>query len=229
MFKYQTYTIGENPKNLVFFLHGYNGTIADHQYAIDWLKEKLKSSYLVIPQAPEQCDKNPDKLQWFGMMKYDLQDKRKDSGTSAEEIFAIYDKSQQEIASRAQEMNAFIAKVQAEHHIDDRHTYLCGFSQGAMLTLYTALTRKKPLAAAFVIAGLVAGKSLLEKQINSPTPITLLHGEDDMRVQYKTMPHTQHWLEQHNIPVTTKTFPQLVHRINEQEIDMVASIVNKNS
>ena len=229
MLNYISYKIGNNPQKLVFFLHGYNGNITDHQYAIDWLKSSLSSAYLVIPEAPEICDKNPQKLQWFGMLKYDPQCLRTKTKTPIKEIFEIYNKSSEEISKRSKEVNKLIDAVQNEYNIKDENIYIIGFSQGAMLTIYTALTRNKEIAAAFPIAGIIAGYSLLEKEQKSHPKLYLHHGNADMKVQYKTHKQTLRWLKKHGINSECCTYPDTVHRITEQEIQNISKIINKNT
>ena len=225
MIEYVSYQIGK-PLRLIVFLHGYNGTIADHQYAIDWLREKVTDAVIIVPQAPQTSDKNPQKKQWFGMLKYDAENKRALPETSVDEIFAIYNKAADEVKHCSDYLNEFIDEMQKKFNISDNHSYLVGFSQGAMLTIYTSLSRKNPLAAAFSLSGLIAGSVLLDKDIKSSTQLWLFHGEDDLKVQYKTLPYNIKWLENHHINPQVRTYPNLAHKICEAEIDEIAKVVN---
>lgn len=226
MLKYEIDILGENPHNLVIFLHGYNGTVADHQYAIDWFKKYLHNAFLIVPHAPEISDKNPLKFQWFGMLQHDADNRRALPETSAEEIFAIYDKAGEDIDSCAQMLNYFINEMQQEYDVDDAHTFLCGFSQGAMLTIYTALSRYATLGGAFVFSGLVAGIDMLTDKINSRPQMYLFHGKDDLKVQFKTLPFSADWLAEQKVPVCVKIYPGLAHKMNEEEIRTAAGLIN---
>ena len=224
MLKYVSYQIG-TPLKLVIFLHGYNGTIADHQYAIDWMCEKLQNSLLIIPQAPEISDKNPQKNQWFGMIQYDEENKRTQPQTSVKEITDIYNLAADDVKRQSGLINGFIDEMQKKYRFDDAHTYLIGFSQGAMLTISTALSRDKELAGAFSLSGLIAGEKLLRQDIKSLPPLYLFHGEDDMKVQYKTLPYSIKWLQSHDVFPQTYTYPNLTHKICEKEISKIAEII----
>ena len=226
MLTYKSYILGNNPQNLVIFLHGYNGNPADHQYAIDWLKQYLQQSILIVPEAPEICDKNPQKKQWFGMLKYDAANRRSQPETTVAEIMDIYNAAAPEIASRAQMLNEFISDLQQQFNIDNAHTYLIGFSQGAMLTVWTALTRPQKIAGGFVLSGLIAAEETLAGKIESRPPLYLFHGQDDMKVQYKTLDFSVQWLQQRQIPLKVQTYVDLAHRINEDEIKSIADIIN---
>ncbi|MBR6355808.1 MAG: dienelactone hydrolase family protein [Alphaproteobacteria bacterium] len=226
MFEYDSYIIGSTPNKLVIFLHGYNGTVATHQYALDWLKQYLQNAVFIVPHAPQISDKNPERRQWFGMLKYDSDNKRADPETSVDDIFAIYNQTATEADKCAVQINRFIDEMQQKFNIDNAHTFLCGFSQGAMLTLYTALTRRTELGSAFVLSGLVAGADLLQTKISARPPLYLFHGESDLRVQYKTLPTTLNWLKKNHISAKVQTYAGLEHRMNEEEIKQIASVIN---
>ena len=229
MFEYKQYISGDKPQNLLIFLHGYNGSIADHQYAIEWLQKYLQSVVLIVPEAPEICDKNPDKKQWFGMLKYDPENTRAKPETPTEKIFEIYNTAADEISANAERLNDFISAMQKQFGFVDSQTYLAGFSQGAMLTIYTALTRNAPLAGGFVLSGLVAGEKRLAQSIKSRPPLYLFHGQDDLKVQYKTLAATQKWLQNHQVAIQTQTYADLPHRMNEAEMQKVAQIINNRA
>ena len=226
MLKYETDILGATPRNLVIFLHGYNGTVADHQYALDWFKKYLRNAIFIVPHAPETSDKNPQKLQWFGMLKHDPDNIRALPQTTPEEIFAIYNKTGADIDLCAQLINFFINEMQEKYEVDDAHTFLCGFSQGAMLTVYAALSRYATLGGAFVFSGLVAGADMLAAKINSRPQMYLFHGKDDLKVQFKTLPFSADWLVQQKVPVGVKIYPGLAHKMNEEEIRTASEIIN---
>ena len=225
MLQYISHQIGQ-PRKLVVFLHGYNGSIADHQYAVDWLLNKVENAVVVTPQAPEICDKNPEKFQWFGMVKYDPDRRRSLAETSVADILAIYNAPRELIDDRAAEINLFIDTLQSKFNIGDAQTFLIGFSQGAMLTIYTALTRAHEIGGAFALSGLVAGTELLQHRIQSRPLLYMYHGKDDMKVQYKTLPSGLQWLKEHQINVTARTYDGLDHRMIEDELTDVAAHIN---
>lgn len=227
MLQYDLYNLGQNPKNLVIFLHGYNGTAETHQYAIDWFKQHLKNALLVVPHAPEVSDKNPQRLQWFGMLQYDAENRRALPETSTDEIFAVYNRAGADVDRCAAMINEFIDTLQQQYSFTDAHTFLCGFSQGAMLTIYTALSRQSVLGGAFAFSGLVAGADLLADKIAARPPLYLFHGVEDLKVQFKTLPHNVAWLKERHLPVEVRTYEGLDHRMLEEEIKFAADVINQ--
>lgn len=228
MLEYQIYTTSAAAQKLVFFLHGYNDSPNNHKQTMEWLQKKLLNAYIVMPQAPEICDKNPKQRQWFEMLRHDPENKRTNPETSVAQIFAIYQKAAKSIDACAKQINSFIDDIQNKYGIDDKHTYLIGFSQGAMLAIYTAISRKSAIGGAFSLSGLTAGRKFLAEQINSLPPIYLFHGRDDLKVQYKTLPSTVQWLKRRGLPVKTFTYPALTHHVIEPEIDKIADIINRS-
>lgn len=227
MFEFKQYEIGAQPQNLVVFLHGYNGDLNDHQYAVDWLRKYLDEAILITPQAPEICDKNPHKKQWFGVLKYDSGGLRTSPETSIADIFAVYEQATTEIEAQAEAINQFMTMQQKKYDIDEAHTFLVGFSQGAMLAVYAALIRAQKIGGVFMLSGLVAGRERLATHIQAQPPFYLFHGEQDMKVQYKTLAESASWLNAHGIYTQIKTYPHLTHHINEDEMITVAQIIRK--
>ncbi len=226
MFQHRINLPQEKIKNLVIFLHGYNDSISNHQTDFEVLCRLLPDSVIAMPQSPEICDKNPRQRQWFGMLKYDPQSLRTQPQTSVTQIFNIYQKAAASIDACAKNINAFIDKLQQKYHIDDSHTYLIGFSQGAMLTIYTSISRQHAIGGAFALSGLAAGRKLLAAKIAAQPKLYLFHGLDDLKVQYKTVKSTVQWLKRRNMQPKVFTYSGLTHRVTERELEKICSIIN---
>lgn len=227
MLEYESEIIGQKPQNLVIFLHGYNGTIDDHAYALEWLKQSLENSWLYIPSAPEISEKNPAKKQWFGMIKYDENNSRCQADTTTDEIIKIYNRTQNDVSARADEINDFIGEMQQRHNVAEENTYIIGFSQGAMLALFCALSDKKVKGGAFMLSGLVAGEKLLAQKIANRPHIYMFHGKNDNKVQYKTLAFSDEWLTKNGVNHSVFTYPDLAHKMCEAEIKQICEIINK--
>ena len=227
LFNNKYYKISESPKKLVIFVHGYNGTPEAIDYAVQGLIAKLDDAVVVVPRAPFKCEKDGDNLQWLSFYKVDPKVRFRNPDASVAEIFDIFDRLGADFAEVARQMNTFIDEQQQLWHIDNAHTYLMGFSQGAMISIYTALTRKEKLAGCIPVAGIIPGQSLLEKSIISKPRFLLLHGQDDATVQYKTLPTTIDWFKFHHLDFEVREFAGLAHRMNEAEIQTAAEFINR--
>lgn len=226
MLEYKLYKKGL-PRRLAVFLHGYNDSAANHEDFINFITAKTDDLLVAVPQAPEISEKNPQRRQWFGMLKYDPDEIRIKDGTSAEKIFSLYDKTAADLECCSAEVNAFADGIAAEYGLTSDKIYYAGFSQGAMLAVFAALRRKNPAAAVFSLSGLVAGEKFLAGHIVSRPPVYLFHGEDDKRVMYKTLPLSQKWLASHGVPVKVKTYAGLAHHLCEAEADEISAVIGK--
>ena len=219
------YKTGNNPDKLLIFIHGYNGSPEAIDYAIQSLRAKLHNTVIVVPRAPDACEKDVNNLQWLSFYQVDPKARFRAPDSSVDEIFAIFDALAPSFAEMALKMNAFVDEMQQKFGIDDKHTYIAGFSQGAMIALYTALTRKQTLGGCVMLSGIVAGRPLLEKNIVSTPKLLIMHGKDDATVQYKTLPNTLKWFDQHNLQYQCHTFANLAHRMNDEEMSQLTDFV----
>ena len=215
-----------NPKKLVVFVHGYNGSPEAIDYAVQGLVQKLCNAVVVVPRAPEPCEKNPENLQWLSFYQEDPLVRFRQETTPTEEIFDIFNRLGNSFLKVSRQMNLFIDEMQKQFGISDDQTYLMGFSQGAMITIQTALTRKGKLGGAIAVAGIVPSYQILATQIVSKPSFLLLHGQDDATVQYKTFSKTMDWFEANHIPFRTAVFEGLAHRMNEAEMALAAEFIN---
>ncbi len=114
-------------KNIVILCHGYGGDGKDISVLANYWKNFLPNTIFVCPNAPEVCKVNPSGFQWFDLM----------------------DQTDDEILSKSliaeKKLNSFIDEVLDVNNLDDKNLGLVGFSQGCMISLQTAVKRKKKL------------------------------------------------------------------------------------
>ena len=103
------------------------------------------------------------------------------------------------------------------HHIKISDVILCGFSQGGMVALSTSLTTKdKPLATICLSGLLVDNISPIGKM--QPN-ILVMHGEEDDVLPIDFYNKTKQQLDDHGIEYQAKSYPNLGHSINQDELD----------
>lgn len=225
-FKYKCYGNTVNPQKIVVFIHGYKSSIDD--LAADMgLLSSLLPEYLVVTPQSDKHHKNSEMLEWYDVSVYDTERKRRNPETPVEEIIEIYNCAGEQLSINARDMNEFIDEMRDLYGIEDNCIYISGFSQGAMMALYTALSRKKRVGGCFMLSGVVAGKDYLEKEINSKPEVYMLHGKSDVTVQYKTLKFSVGWLKNHGIDVNVQEYENLAHKIIGNELEYIAEIVRK--
>ena len=225
-FKYRSYGNTINPKKMVVFIHAYKSSMEDLVADMGLLSSLLPEYVIVTPQS-NKYHKNSNMLEWYDVSVYDTERKRRNSETPVDEVMEIYNRAGEQLLDRAREMNEFIDEMQSLYGLDDEHTYIAGFSQGAMMSLFTSLSRKGRVGGCFVLSGLVAGKDCLEKELKAKPVVYMLHGKDDITVQYKTLSFSVNWLKNHGIDVQVKEYENMAHKITGDELDFIAEIVRK--
>ena len=226
-FAYQSFLIGNKAQKLVIFLHGYNSYIEDLLPFIDVLKKQLNNTLIVAPLGGEISEKNPLKKQWYALNDIDPNKKRRDPNTSVNDIIKIYNKTGDRISFVSKNINRFISNIQKEYKIKNKDTFIMGFSQGAMLALYSGLSRQYKVGGVFVFAGIVSGKDMLEKEIRSKPYVYLFHGTSDVSVQYKTLRFTKKWLNSQGIEWEAIEYDGIEHRLIDDEMLDASKIVNR--
>ena len=70
-FLYESILIGKKPKKLVIFLHGYKSCIDDLRPYVEILKQQLDDTLVIIPSSGVECERNPQKKQWYALIEAD--------------------------------------------------------------------------------------------------------------------------------------------------------------
>ena len=114
---------------------------------------------------------------------------------------------------------------------------LFGFSQGAMMSLQTALLSKTQLGAVLSYSGALDKKNILLSKDNiiegkhklSNTPILLVHGESDEVVPHSSQLTTKNLLSEIGFKVEILSIPKLAHGIDEEGINAGIKFINKST
>jgi len=150
-------------ENLVVFLHGYGASGADliaigHEWA-----PYLPDTVFVAPNAPEVCEVWAQGYQWFSIRAIDPD--------------AFEREKQAEKAMPA--LNSFLDAQLAKWGVAESRLILVGFSQGAMMALYTAPRRTQPCAGVLGYSGMLIEAEALKQPQMVKMPILAIHGDAD--------------------------------------------------
>ena len=214
------------PQRLIIFLHGY---IDNADYLANTLKEFINNfdnTAIHLPQAPISCEVLEDKRQWYSMHRFDPNDERKTVATM-DECVAIYDKMALGLEEARTYLDEYIDNCLNEYQLEDKDLYLCGFSQGAMLALYTALMRENKIGGVVSFSGIMASHSFLQKHWRSAPDTLLIHGNGDNLVRFEALDFTRENLEKIGCRVETKVLEKGQHRITEEGLCAAAGFIQK--
>lgn len=117
----------KNPSKVVLFLHGYGANGDDLISLAPLFAPHIKDAIFISPNAPFPCDMNPLGYQWFPITDYD------------------YNAWFEGVKKAESILNTFIDETLQTYCISEKDLFLIGFSQGTMVSLHTALRRKKPV------------------------------------------------------------------------------------
>ena len=227
VYQYRSYGNVHNPDKLVIFIHGYRSSMDGVLAEATILSALLKNAVIVTPQS-NKIRKNNNVREWYNVSEHDKEHKRRNPNTPIDEVIAIYNAAGEQLSVHASEMNGFITEMQSLYGVNDENTYVIGFSQGAMMAIYTSLSRKQKVGGCIALSGIVAGKDCLEKELHSRPDVYMFHGKDDVTVQYKTLNFSLDWLKAHNVNVKAYRIDDMPHIINPSELVQVADIINKS-
>lgn len=219
--------INGQPKKLVIFLHGYIDNADYLERIIDPFIKNLGNTAIHLPQAPISCEVLEDKRQWYSMHRFDPNDDRK-TVVTMDECIKIYDKMALGLEEARSYLDEYIDSCLNEYQLEDKDLYLCGFSQGAMLALHTALMRENQIAGCISFSGILASNTYLHKYRRTTPNVLLMHGDEDNLVRVESLGFTQKNLEQMGCRVETGLIRGVNHRIVPEELEQAGHFIQRN-
>lgn len=206
---------GGKPESVVVLLHGLGSNGRDLISLAPYLAEKCPKTVFVSPDAPFACDMvppgYPDSYQWFSLQSRDPEFVLE----GIEKAFPI--------------LEAFLLETMEKYGVGADKLALVGFSQGTMMSLYTAPRMDKDVAGVVGYSGaLFGGEGLLEDPDEfQKFPICLIHGEADDVVSVSSRKAAEETLTKAGYEVSGHTTPGLTHSIDERGIEEGAAFLAK--
>ncbi len=189
-------------RSLVILLHGVGADGNDLFGLAPNFARALPNTAFVSPNAPYPCDMAPMGYQWFSIQTQD----------PALRLAAI--------RQTAEILNAFIDAQLAAHGLGDDRLALVGFSQGTMMSLFTAPRRDQACAGIMGYSGRMEGGAELAAEIRSRPPVVMVHGDQDELLPVASMTDAAALLRDNDIEVETHIRPGLGHGIDEAGVQI---------
>jgi phospholipase/carboxylesterase len=189
---------GGAAKQLVIFLHGY-GASGDDLISIgrEWAGG-LPDAAFVSPHAPDVCEAFSMGYQWFSIRAIDPQ---------------AFEREKQ--AARAMPvLNAFIDTQLEKWGVPEEKLAVVGFSQGAMMAMYTMPRRKKACAGVIGYSGMLIEAEALKGPEIVKMPVLAIHGSADEVVPPSMLSIVGNGFEAAGFNVETILRPGLGHGID---------------
>jgi phospholipase/carboxylesterase len=191
---------GGQPRHLVVLCHGLGADGFDLiDLAPTWAQAAPDAAF-VAPHAPEPCDLAPMGRQWFSLVDRDPVAVEHGARTARLVLDGFIDRELARLGLGA-----------------DRYA-LMGFSQGAMIALYTGLRRDIAPRAILAYSGALPGRTNLAAERHNTAPVLLVHGEQDEVVPIARSQAAETALRDEGVPVETLWRPSLGHGIDDAGI-----------
>jgi phospholipase/carboxylesterase len=192
----------QKPKKLVLFLHGYGTNKNDLIHLASDFAELLPDAQFISVDAPESYEGGyENSYQWFSLEEFE---------------HSIIQK-RIEIAHKI--LNKFIDDTLERLDLKDKDLLLIGFSQGAMMSLYTGLQRANKLMGIVSFSGALAFDELsLREKVESKPKILLIHGTADERMPYLYFEEAKRLLAGAGIIFEAHSIQEMEHNIDEKAL-----------
>lgn len=213
------------PERVGVFFHGYGADGQDLFNISGVLRRFFPNAAFYFPDAPEELGFFGG-YQWFSLDGYDP------AVLSDPEAGKKYLNSLMPLAEIARGVTDPYMRAVLEHSgVPANKAVLCGFSQGGLMAVYTALRFSEKLAAAVglsAVAVMFDGKTFSPDKIVSKPPVTLIHGDADNVVPPAVFKLNQQNLKNAGLSVESFVVPDLMHGIDETALRHLCSTLQKS-
>ena len=187
---------GGAAQQLVILCHGVGANGQDLIDIAPHWAAALPHAAFAAPDAPEPYDMAPMGRQWFSL------------ADRAPEVLAAG------IVKASPSLDAFIDTELTRLGLPASAYALMGFSQGAMMVLYTGLRRVNAPRAILAYSGALLAPDTLAAERKNAAPVLIVHGQDDGVVEVSRSQAAEATLRQAGVPVQARYTPGLGHGID---------------
>ena len=191
-------------RQMVMFLHGYGANGQDLLSVGEEWQEHLPEAVFIAPNAPEVCEAWAAGYQWFSL--------REKLETIS--LNNLIDRAGR-IDAPAQLLSAYIDQQLKHWGIEDKNLAVVGFSQGAMMAMYTMPRRAKSCAGIIGYSGMLIGAAGLKASGISKAPVLAIHGDADDVVPPESLVEVDQGFRAAGFDVEAILRPRLGHGIDE--------------
>lgn len=183
---------------LVIMLHGVGSNGDDLLPIAQFWQKQCPHLDIASPDAPFSFMNSREAFQWFSIQGVTEQNRLQ----RIEQVRESFDKT----------IGQIVENAGYEQRLED--VIFCGFSQGTMMALDAVVSGR------WKIAGMIGFSGRLVTPVKGAItpPILLMHGLNDTVISAQESQLALAQLQQVDANVQLKTYPNLDHAINEQEV-----------
>ncbi len=190
-------------------LHGVGSNGRDLISLAPLFADDFPDMHFISVDAPEPFQGGGDGFQWF----------------------TYWDRSHAQIIEGSEKaatiVSMYVMELCDKYSVEPENVLLLGFSQGAMVSLQTALTMQDNCAGVLAFSGGLLKVEISDFEIRSQPPICLIHGAEDEVVPAGMSQSTAEILQGFNVPVECHILPRLSHSIDMPGIKIAREFMRK--
>lgn len=197
----------QSPKQIILLLHGLGADCHNLINLAPVLIPNNESTTLFVSvNAPFPYDFAPYGYQWFSLRDWD--EKR---------IIA-------EVMHASNLLAEYITNLVKRYNLSLSDLIVIGFSQGAMMALYTGLRLEERLKGIASLSGRLLNAATLQDEIKSRPRVLITHGRFDQVVPYSCLEEARYYLEQNKVPTEVYT-SEAGHYIDFVAIEKIKAFI----
>lgn len=203
------------PKKIALLLHGYGANYKDmlsiSEEILDSSKIISENILFICPNAPFEFEHTdyPTGRQWFSL-------------TSRENWFV-----EKGLHTANEMITPYIQNILNEYSLPYKDLFLSGFSQGAMLALYSGIRINEKISGIISFSGTLLGKETIQNDAKNIQDLCLIHGSVDevLPCSYSKIAHKI--MLDINWNSSLHIINNLPHSINEECIKIATKFIEK--
>lgn len=195
--------------NMFILLHGYGSNNEDLLSLGLSFRSLLPNTAFISVNAPNVCELGMG-YQWFSLRNKNLF------------------KTLKEIKASHGLLNKFIDKQLKRFSLSDENLLMAGFSQGAMMTMYTGLRRPEAPLGLMSFSGMMPDTvESLKRELKCKPECFLVHGTADSMVPYNSLEKAESMLREFDIPCEAHSIIDMGHEINNEAMMYAGEFIRK--
>ena len=216
----QSFSKFDNPKKLIFMLHGYGDNAANFMHlahSID--QEEWQAAYIAL-NAPAAITGNFIGYQWFDLYPNGIY--------IAEAGPKEFKQINNEVNESVRKIVSTIDQYCESLNLTYEDCFLMGFSQGGTMTFEVGSFLKKKFAGLGILSGHIMSSKPIENDSLLQTPIFISHGELDEVISIKSYHLATEFFKTNKCNFESHILFQDGHNISPETITLFQNFIKKN-